>query len=167
MKKPWAVDEPHDEPRGYEIGTTRGDILEILRQRRGAHKSELCRLINRGWGTVGHHVYVMVQDGYVETEVHGRLLWVFLPGIPEAERDWIVATRVPERLRLLELLGLKRVASIESLSNELALSKKAIRTHLGHLRSAGAVKKVQNSPALYEPAPIPAIARRRGPQKPV
>ena len=135
---------------GDDPATTRGAILQAFREHKGLHKSELCRCTGRGWGTIGHHVYVLVQRDQVLTEVHGRQLWVFLPNIPKLERDWIVATHVPERRKLLNrLLGRKGV-TIESLSSEMELSKKTIRTHLSHLKRIGAVKRTQESPAMYE-----------------
>jgi predicted transcriptional regulator len=135
-----------------ESSTSRSAILAILRQRKGVHKSELCRLTGKGWGTISHHVYVLIEAGQIITEVHGRQLWVFLPDIPETERDWIVATHVPDRLRILDRILGHRGATIEALSGEMAVSKKVIRTHLSHLRRIGAVSRSKDHPPKYEPA---------------
>lgn len=129
---------------------TRSAILDALEARGGAHKSELCRMTGRGWGTIGHHVYVMVRDGRVETEVHGRKLWVFRPTMTRAERDWLIATSNPQRNRLLDVIrGVKPSSTISELSQEMATSKKIVRTHLGHLRRAGAVGKLSGNPPRY------------------
>ena len=126
-------------------------ILAILQQRKGVHKSELCRLTGKGWGTISHHVYVLIKAGQIITEVHGRLLWVFLPDVPKTERDWIVATHVPDRLRILDRILGQRGTTIEALSSEMAVSKKVIRTHLSHLRRVGAVSRSRDHPQKYEP----------------
>lgn len=136
-----------------EAVSTRVTIMKLLTDRKGLHKSELCRQTGKGWGTIGHHVYVLVQAGRIITEVHGRQLWVFLPDIPKAERDWIVTTHVPDRLRLYEKLLGRGGATIERLSSEMAVSKKTIRTHMSHLRRVGAVSRTANSPATYEVSP--------------
>lgn len=135
---------------------SRQAILEAIGQRGGgAHKRELCRLTGRGWGTVGHHVYVLARAGLVVTEVHGRQLWVFLPGVPRTRRDWLVAMQAPQRLRLLELLRGRPAATIHVLSEEMELSRKAIRTHLSHLQRVGAVRPTGDSPPAYLPAEEP------------
>ena len=133
-----------------ESQATRAAILVVLKSKRGVHKSELSRLTGRGWGTIGHHVYVLVRAGRIETEVHGRLLWVFLTEVPRSERDWLIATRAPQRRHLLDLIGLRKRSTIEALSSDLAVSKKVIRTHLGHLRRAGAVARIPGMPHEYE-----------------
>lgn len=137
---------------GQDSSASRSAILAIVRQRKGVHKSEICRLTGKGWGTISHHVYVLIKAGQIITEVHGRLLWVFLPDIPKTERDWIVATHIPDRLRLLDRILGHRGATIEALSTEMAVSKKVIRTHLSHLRRIGAVSRSKDYPPKYEPA---------------
>jgi predicted transcriptional regulator len=139
---------------------SRQAILEAIAGRGGgAHKRELCRLTGRGWGTVGHHVYVLARSGLVVTEVHGRQLWVFLPGVPRAHREWLVAMQAPQRLRLLELLRVRPKATINALSEEMDLSRKAIRTHLSHQQRVGAVRSTDDSPPAYVPAEAPAPKR--------
>lgn len=129
---------------------TRSKILEALRSCRGIHKSGLCRQIRIGWGNVGHHVNVLETQGQITTETRGRLLWLFLPGLSKAERDWIVATTPHQRNRILAVLGFRERASIRTLSEELAVSKKVIRTHLGHLESVGAIKQGEGYPPKFE-----------------
>lgn len=150
-----------------EVSTSRLAILGILEQRKGVHKSELCRLTGKGWGTISHHVYVLVKNGQIVTEVHGRLLWVFLPETTAAERDWIVATGVPDRLRILDRIRGQQGATIEALSTEMAVSKKVIRTHLSHLRRVGAVSRSKNQPEKYEPAGLNGKPQPKSPEPPI
>ena len=115
----------------------------------GAHKKELCRVTGKGWGTIGHHVYMMAKANAVVTEPHGRHLWVFLPELTRGQRDWLVATRTPQRQKLLEILRLRPPTTINALSDEMAVSRKVIRTHLQHLQRYGAVEATDGYPPKY------------------
>ncbi|MFA5943286.1 MAG: hypothetical protein WC876_02340 [Candidatus Thermoplasmatota archaeon] len=131
-------------------GASRKAIFEALRQRDGgAHKRELCRITGLGWGTVGHHVYMLVRASALVTEVHGRQLWVFLPELGRGDRDWLVATRTPSRKRLLDYIHSSQPKTINALSDEMAMSRKVIRTHLQHLQRYGAVKPDEDYPPKY------------------
>jgi predicted transcriptional regulator len=131
---------------------SRQAILQALNQRGGGtHKRELCRLTGRGWGTIGYHVYVLARQGMIMTEVHGRQLWVFSAGLSRGDRDWLVATRTPERRRLLDFIRRQPPMTINALSSEMELSKKVIRTHLQHLQRYGAVKDTGDYPPKYVP----------------
>jgi predicted transcriptional regulator len=129
---------------------SRRAILAALRERQGgSHKKELCRLTGRGWGTVGHHVYNLAKAGVVATEVHGRQLWVFLPELSQVERHWLVATRTPQRKRVLDYILTGQPKTINLLSDEMAMSRKVIRTHLQHLQRYGVVKSTDDYPPKY------------------
>ena len=132
---------------------SRHAILNVIRERRGVHKSELMRRCGKGWGNVGHHLQVLEDLGEVHTETRGRLLWIFDKAVEKQERDYIVATHQTPARRILEALGLRpHPATIRALSDELAVSKKVIRLHLSTLQRAQAVKKVDGYPPAFEPA---------------
>lgn len=130
---------------------SRDQILAVVRQRRGLHKSELSRIVGKGWGNVGHHLRILEEQGEIDTEVHGRLLWIFSKEADRQERDYLVATRTTAARRILEALGLRERATIRALSDELAVSKKVIRQHLSTLQRAQAVEKVEGHPPTFAP----------------
>lgn len=128
---------------------TRERLLAIIREHRGLHKSELCRLAGYGWGNVGHHVVVLVEQGVVETQKRGRLLWIFDSKVSARDRDLVVALRPSPARRILQSLGLQPKATIRSLSDELAISKKVIRHHLSVLKRVDEVEQLEGNPPAY------------------
>lgn len=135
-----------DQPAGDR---TRERLLAIIREHRGLHKSELCRLAGYGWGNVGHHVVVLVEQGLVETQKRGRLLWIFDSKVSERDRDLVVALRPSPARRIMEALGLQPKATIRSLSDELVVSKKVIRHHLSVLKRVDVVEQLEGNPPAY------------------
>lgn len=139
---------------------SRQAILDIIRERRGIHKSELMRQCGKGWGNVGHHIQKLENLGHIEMEIHGRLLWIFDRQVERKDRDCIIATHQSPARRILEALGLRpHPATIRALSDELAVSKKVIRLHLTTLQRAQAVNKVEGYPPAFEAA----ISRKPAP----
>lgn len=134
---------------------TRAAILGVVRARRGLHKSELARLVGIGWGNCGHHLRVLEREGLVDLEGRGRLTWVFDSALPRRERDLLVATRPSAARRLLVALGVRDRVTVGSLAEELALSKKVIRKHLGALARIGAVERSGGNPPSFAKAPPP------------
>lgn len=116
------------------------------------HKSELCRLVGKGWGGMGGHILRLSKTGHIEVEAHAGFTWIFLAGLSAAEKEFIVVTRPRSARKILEALGLRERATIRALSDELALSKKVIRIHLSTLTRIQAVKKVGGHPPEFEPA---------------
>lgn len=128
---------------------SRDRLLTIIREHRGVHKSELCRLAGLGWGNVGHHVAVLKEQGHVQTETHGRLLWIFDAQVSARDRDMLVVLRPSPARRIMQALGLQPKATIRSLSDELAVSKKVIRHHLSVLKRVDAVEQLEENPPAY------------------
>lgn len=140
--------------------TSRNQLLAIIRERRGLHKSELMRLADKGWGNVGHHLAKLEEHGFIETESRGRFLWVFDRDVPAKERDILVAMRPGAARRILEHLGLRQRATVRTLSEELAVSKKVIRLHLNSLHRAEAVEKLPGHPPEFATATNPTSKAR-------
>lgn len=132
---------------------TRDAILDAVRARGGLHKSELRRIVGIGWGNLGHHLQVLERQGLVQLEGRGRLVWVFDAAVPHGERDRLVATRPGVAQRLLAALGMRDRVTVGSLSQELDLSKKVIRRHLGELERAGVVQRRKGHPPSFAPKP--------------
>lgn len=135
-----------DQPAGDR---TREKLLAIVREHRGVHKSDLCRLAGHGWGNVGHHVDVLERQALVQTEARGRLLWIFDTKVSERDRAMIVALRPSPARRILQALGLQPKATIRSLSDELSVSKKVIRHHLSVLKRMDVVEQLEGHPPAY------------------
>lgn len=131
-----------------EASRTRQEILDCIKEEGAVHKSELCRLVGRGWGTVSHHLLVLQREGLVDLESHGRNTWAFPAGLSPGERLRRMALNVPGRQDLLQFLRY-RGATVGELSERLEESKKVVRTHLGHLVSAGLVVQEPQNPSRY------------------
>lgn len=127
--------------RDARSGRTRQLVLELLERHRGLHKSELCRLSGRGWGTVGHHVHALMRERLAEVEAHGRLTWVFLPRVARHERAWLVAAQVGSRRTILEALLGAPADTVSGLSRRTDLPAKAVRKHLHSLQHLGVVHR--------------------------
>ena len=127
----------------------REKLLAIIRQHRGVHKSELCRLAGYGWGNVGHHVDVLKDQALIETQKRGRLLWIFDVKVSARDRDIIVALRPSPARRILQALGLQPQATIRTLSDELSVSKKVIRHHLAVLERVDEVEQLEGHPPAF------------------
>lgn len=131
---------------------TRDRLLAIIRERGGIHKSEIKRLTKHGWGNVSYHLDKLEEARLIEIEPHGRLAWAFMSDLRPSQRLAIVAKRPTAARRMLEALGLKSHSTINSLSEECALSRKVIRNHLGNLERSGVVNKVPGRPPRFEVA---------------
>lgn len=130
---------------------TRQTILDLVKVHGGLHKSHLGRLAKVGWGNIGHHLQVLRGAGLVDLETHGRFLWVFRPDLNRAERDILRASRPKAAQRILEALGLRQHSTVDSLSEELRISKNVIRNHLRRLKGARLVEKTDDRPAKFAP----------------
>jgi predicted transcriptional regulator len=122
-------------------GGTREQVLDLVMHEGGLHRTEICRQLERGWGTIGHHLYHLNRDGKIELERQGRELWAFDPHLSSQDRDWLVALQKPGRSDVLAALEGHERATISQLSDELEYSRKVVRTHLSHLMAAGAVER--------------------------
>ena len=127
-------------------------LLAIILERRGLHKSELRRAAGRGWGNINYHLGLLEEAKLIVTETHGRLVWCFDVSTDRAERDWLVISRQSRTLRILEIIGLRQRVNVRSLSEELSMSKKVIRTHLSVLTRVNIVEKEGGRPPAFVPA---------------
>lgn len=127
---------------------TRLAILAALKEHGGLNRTHLCRVVGRGWGTVGYHLNILERRGAVAVEHHGRQLWIFDPQTSLAERDRLVAVSHPQRRNLLDFLR-RRTSTVNELSDELDVSRKVIRSHLSHLVGAGMVRREIGPPHRY------------------
>ncbi len=117
-----------------------GRIEQEIRQHPGITKSELCRKTELAWGTVTHHVHMLLRKGaVVGHRARGRLHL----SVPEA-RTMLPAQAAladPERARILAYLGSHPVPQGPSLlGKELGLDRRVVRRHLHHLETAGLIK---------------------------
>lgn len=118
---------------------TRRRILDAVGREPGIHKSELCRRLELGWGTVSYHLDVLCRDERVRILEDGREARIFDGDLPENQMVWIASLR--EELgqslvaRLQELPG----SRLKELATSLGASRKVVRRHLDRLHEGGLV----------------------------
>jgi predicted transcriptional regulator len=137
--------------RTYEDHSARDLLLELVQRSPGIHKSELHRASGLGWGTVTHHLDVLLRHGRLKGVKRGKLLHLFPPDRrPEAEL-YLAALRDPMHQSILSRLGEPAAAGdgagIQELSRALNLSRKVVRRHLTALGDLGLVERT----AEYRP----------------
>lgn len=139
--------------RTYEGHGTRDRLLRLVEQDPGIHKSELHRRSGVGWGTLTHHLTVLLRHGRLRGVQHGKFFLLFASDRrPEAEL-YLAALRDPLRQTILSRLGAGGEMGIQQLSTELNLSRKVVRRHLTLLGGMGLVERTSD----YRPR-----FRRRG-----
>lgn len=131
--------------RSYQDHATRDLLLGLVQRSPGIHKSGLHRASGLGWGTLTHHLDVLLRHGRLKGVKRGKLLHLFPPDRrPEAEL-YLAALRDPMHQSILSRLG--EAARIQELSRELNVSRKVVRRHLTALGDLGLVERT----AEYHP----------------
>lgn len=114
--------------------TTRQMIMETIRADEGITKSELVRLHDLGWGTVGYHLDRLQQRGMVQILHHGRCTSVFPSPRTDGEMQRIVALRRPLVARVLELLRQRPEVTVPVVMEQ---------THTSRFRARACLQKME------------------------
>ncbi|HLE46889.1 MAG TPA: winged helix-turn-helix transcriptional regulator, partial [Candidatus Thermoplasmatota archaeon] len=118
-------------------------ILATIAKNPGTSISELRKVLGVGWGTVQHHLRLLVAAGFIRTVTEGRCRRLF-PAEAPAEQSYRVA--LLRRARILELA--KAVIGApgriqRELARELGMSRKTMRRSVDLLVDAGLIHEVR------------------------
>lgn len=119
---------------------TRDRIIDVVREDPGVHKSELCRRLGLGWGTVSYHVRVLEKERRLRSWSRGREVHVFPARVPDGQMRWLAALREGMGTSIVETLVRMPDARVKELSGSLGVSRKVIQRHLTVLDEAGVVR---------------------------
>jgi predicted transcriptional regulator len=147
-------------PRDGEA--TRRALLQIVEQSRAIHKSELCRQVDRAWGTVGYHIRMLKKEGLIATDRAGGLLWVFPAKLVRWERNQARLLAEPGVEELVAELKKGPSTTVQALVKSLDLPTKTIRRHLSRLEEAEMVDRTSGRPQKFTiVAPIEVVQNSR------
>lgn len=142
------ADDPHA-ARRRDGEATRGQIVRVVTEDPGIHKSELCRTLRLAWGTISHHLHVLEKKGLVQSVTSGRNVHVFPPDVPSQHLPWLAMVRDDAGALIVEALAERPEAQVTDLTGRLGLSRKVVRRHLLALDEAGLVVRDGRHRAHY------------------
>lgn len=133
----------------------RRDILEVVARNPGTNISELCARLGSRWGTVQHHLRLLVSAGLVQTVMQGRSRCLFRGQTP-ADQNYRIA--LLRRKRLLELVKavVREPGRIQrELARELGMTRKVLRRSVDLLVQAGLIREARLPRVRkYYPTPL-------------
>lgn len=116
--------------------------MELVRENRGIHKSQICRVTGLSWGTVTHHLRVLQSANLVRCFHVGRR--AHFATVEEVRTNRLGrALFLPHAQTILRLMEEGEVLGPAALAQRLDLSAKVIRRHCqmliedGHLATDG------------------------------
>ena len=129
---------------------TRREILTTLRHQPGLTKSQVCRALDLSWGTVSHHVRVLLGSGaLIRRTLLGRSR-LFLGSSAGEDLAFDQLARHPWMPRLLDQLAQQPGVGIQALARGLDLDRRIVRRHLDVLIASGLVAQTQDyRPQFY------------------
>lgn len=132
---------------GYQ---TRQEILAVVQETGAIHKSELCRRVEKAWGTIAYHIRVLHREGMVASERHGGLHWVFPAGFDAQERRKARALAEESARQVLQAVEESPGLTPVQLGNALDLPMKTIRRHLSDLTDSSVIQRFGARPQRFQ-----------------
>lgn len=124
-----------------EVGKRR-EIYESLREKPGAHFSDIQRSLEMATGTLQYHLKVLEDRGLVEVEREGRYTRYFVSlEVDRRDKEMLGVLRQETARRVVLVLLEEGVSRLTVLSNRLGLAPSTVSFHLGNLEEAGVVEK--------------------------
>lgn len=130
-------------------------VLEAIATTPGITKKRLGEALGVQWNTIYHHVRVLERAGLVVVDDRGWSHELFPVSTPAAHRRWLRALADERTGRVLESVVAQPGVGVYALSDDLGLSRKAIRTQLSRLIDDGLVRRVGSARPRYLPAEPP------------
>ena len=85
---------------------SRARIMQVLRERPGLNKTQLCRLVGLSWATTTYHLRRLQVQGAVELERRGRRdVRCFPVAVPAKYRPWLAALLDASSSQILETIS--------------------------------------------------------------
>jgi len=119
----------------------RSRILQRISDEPGIHKSELCRELNLGWGTINHHLRILEGRNEIEIEPGSRESRIFPADVPSRHKRWLALLRDDTNAAIVEFLAGAGALPVPEVAAALNRSTKVVRRHLTLLGQAGLVQQ--------------------------
>lgn len=120
---------------------TRKEILNLLRLEPGLTKTQVCRRLDLGWGTVSYHLRVLERDRQITQRRFLGFNRIYTPAARSPEAALMPLLRESIVPHLLERVHESPGIGIQALSRELSLGRKVVRRHLLALVQNGLVER--------------------------
>lgn len=131
-----------------DLGTAQLVMQEVA-QNPGIFKSEVCRRLALGWGTVSHHVRRLQDSGQLNVELVAGRACLFLPHIAHSQRLRLVTLMRSEQF----LVHLERgPTTVPELCRVSGLSRRVVQRKLDELLRAGVVERAGHYRPTYSMA---------------
>lgn len=127
--------------------STRSRISALIAKSPGLTRSELCQMMDLGWGTVSYHAAALLDEGSI---VQRGVRWsrrLYPPDVTGPMRDWINALR--EDGEVLAVLAQHDALGVCELADLLGRDRKTLRRHLEHLGELGLVHRDEGREGKY------------------
>lgn len=132
---------PEEAPR-----TARERILAIVARVPGLHLRALQRESGSGWGSLAHHLHILVRGGQIRLAPSGKHVHVYPVGAaPSAEVTLYAHGAARLIFEALPTTG----ATQAELARGLSLTRQLVAYHLARLMDLGLVEIVQDRPKVY------------------
>lgn len=146
---------PEAKPTGPKSGdAARSLIMKVVAEKPGVHKSELCRQVGLGWGTVSYHLRLLEKTRRLQTVTGTREVRVFPGNVPEARTKALAALQGESGHAVADMLADRPGSRQSDICRALGASRKLIRRHLEALQREGLVTAEGNRRARYLPTPM-------------
>lgn len=116
---------------------SRQRILDVVMRNPGATKSEICRELNLGWGTVSHHLVVLRRQELLTSYAVGKEVRVFAAAIGDRHARYLAVLGDGAAAGIVDELRDNPGSRLVDLSQALGVSRKVIRRHLTILGGEG------------------------------
>lgn len=138
-------------PSGRTGDFARRMIMKVVEEHPGVHKSELCRQVGLGWGTVSYHLRLLERARRLQTVSGKREVRVFLGNIPQERMKALAALQGEGGQAVAGLLADRPGVRQADICRALGASRKLIRRHLEVLQKEGLITSEGNRRARYLP----------------
>jgi predicted transcriptional regulator len=133
-------------------------VESTIRDRPGITRSELCRRLGLGWGTVGYHVLWLLRERRIYEARSRRRIFLYAATVGE-ERQLTMRLHWQDTPgRILRELQAAHARGLEDLVRSTGLSHRALRTSLQELVQAGLLERSASYHAKYRLSSPPLAA---------
>lgn len=116
---------------------SRQRILDLVTRNPGATKSQICRELNLGWGTVSHHLAVLRRQEVLTSYAVGKEVRVFAAAIGDRQARYLAVLGDGPAAGIVAELRDNPGSRLVDLCEALGVSRKVIRRHLTVLGGEG------------------------------
>jgi DNA-binding MarR family transcriptional regulator len=139
-------------------------IFSYVKERPGAHLSEIAGAMQLGWGTTVYHLNRLVDGQLLTARKVGNQLCHFVNGEGRTaqEQTALAATKAPKAQAIVDFLALRGPSSQSAIAQELGMSGALVSWHAKRLEELGVVQRARHgrTSVLTLRLPVPARPAR-------